>query len=71
MEPETITCVINGIEQVLPEGSTLAAFLDKKGIPHGAVVVEKNREILPKGGYEAVLIANGDTIEIIQIIGGG
>jgi sulfur carrier protein len=71
MDTVTITCTINGLEQKLPEGTSLADFLKSKGVPHRAVVVEVNKNILPKGDYEEIVLAHGDTVEIIQIIGGG
>jgi thiamine biosynthesis protein ThiS len=35
------------------------------------VAVERNREIVPKREYETTLLAEGDTLEIVQFVGGG
>ena len=35
------------------------------------VAVERNREIVPKREYETTLLADGDTLEIVQFVGGG
>ena len=70
-EPDTITCLINGQEQTLSRGTTLLEFLETKDVPIKAIVVELNKEVLPKGQYEGIVLDDGDTLEIIQIIGGG
>jgi sulfur carrier protein len=35
------------------------------------VVVELNREILERDGYEGVPVSEGDTIELVHFVGGG
>ena len=70
-EPETIICLINGKEFSLPEGTTLLDFLKMKSVSAGAVVIERNKQVLPRGQYDGVMLIDGDTVEIIQIIGGG
>ena len=35
------------------------------------VAVERNREIVPKREYETTLLTEGDTLEIVQFVGGG
>ncbi|HDS30225.1 MAG TPA: sulfur carrier protein ThiS [Firmicutes bacterium] len=66
-----ITCRINGEDYILDEGTTLVDFLDSKNIPTGAVVVEMNRKVLPRGQYDGVLLSDNDSLEIVQVIGGG
>jgi len=68
---DTITCRINGRDEVLPKGTSLVGFLESKGIPVGAVVVELNKNVLKRGMYEGVTLSDGDMLEIVQVIGGG
>jgi thiamine biosynthesis protein ThiS len=69
--PETISLIINGQVIILPSGTTLLSFLEGKNLPIPAIVVEHNKKVLPKGRYEGIVLAEGDSLEIIQIIGGG
>jgi thiamine biosynthesis protein ThiS len=70
-DPESIFLTINGLGIKLPAGTTLIGFLESKKLPIPAIVVEYNREVLPKGQYDGITLADGDNIEIIQVIGGG
>ena len=70
-ENDKITCQINGQEYTLPKGTTLLDFLAEKKAPVPAVVVEYNKEVLLKGEYEGIVLQDGDTLEVVQIIGGG
>ena len=70
-EIKTISLTINGMDVTLPAGTTLLAFLESKDLPIPAIVVEYNKEILPKGEYDGIDLAEGDSLEIIQMIGGG
>ncbi len=66
-----ITCSINGKEYSFPENTSLESFLDSKNIKSTSVVVEFNKEVLPRGTYEDVMLKDGDSVEIVQLIGGG
>ena len=70
-EQAKITCRINGMDYSFPKGATLEDFLKTKNLPAGAVVIELNKRVLQKGQYDGIVLANGDTLEIIQVIGGG
>jgi thiamine biosynthesis protein ThiS len=69
-KPE-ITCRINGKDETLPDGTTLIDFLAMKNVPAKAVVIEYNRNVLPRGKYDGISLCHGDTLEIVQVIGGG
>ena len=68
---DKITCRINGKDTTLPNGTTLLGFLEMKNVKPGAVVVEHNKSVLPKGKYDGITLSDGDMLEIVQIIGGG
>lgn len=62
--------IINGT----PENgafSTVLALLETRGHAPGAVVVELNGEIVPAADFAARALAEGDTVEIVQFVGGG
>ena len=62
---------INGDEQEFANSLTLSALLESLQIRPGRVVVERNREIVPKSAYGSTILAEGDRIEIVQFVGGG
>jgi thiamine biosynthesis protein ThiS len=62
---------INGEDREMDDGLTLTALLELLQIRPGRVVVERNREIVPRDTYSATLINDGDTLEIVHFVGGG
>ncbi|MFW5775018.1 MAG: sulfur carrier protein ThiS [Chitinivibrionales bacterium] len=71
MGAESISLTVNGKAESLDAAMDVHAFLQKKKMNPDAVVVELNREILDKNNYENTLLAQGDSIEILQFVGGG
>lgn len=63
--------VVNGEERSVPDGTTIAALLGELGLESGAVVVERNREIVARDDVEAVRLEEGDRLEIVRFVGGG
>ena len=62
---------INGEDKDLPDGLSVTGLLEQLQIRPGRVVVERNREIVPRDFYGTVLLAEGDTLEIVHFVGGG
>ena len=62
---------INGEEQEFANSLTLSGLLESLQIRPGRVVVERNREIVPRDSYNVTLIDDGDTLEIVHFVGGG
>lgn len=63
--------VVNGEERNVPEGTTVAALLDRLELDPGAVVVERNREIVSRDDVDEVRLEEGDRLEIVRFVGGG
>lgn len=61
---------ING-EPIDAAGKNLQKYLTETGYNPAHVAVERNLEILPRDTWDQVTIADGDTIEILQFMGGG
>lgn len=62
---------INGEDREVDDRLTLTALLEALQIRPGRVVVERNRDIVPRGSYNVTLINDGDTLEIVHFVGGG
>lgn len=62
---------INGAAAPDAEGQTISAYLDGNGYQTAMIAVERNEEIVSKCDYDTIVIADGDTIEIVTFMGGG
>lgn len=62
---------LNGERREVPGGQTIGGLLEELGLDPGAVVVERNREILRGEERGDVVLEPGDEIEIVQFVGGG
>lgn len=61
---------VNG-EAAAIEQLSVQNYLESLGIDPRRVAVELNREILPKADYPGTLLKDGDSLEIVQFVGGG
>ncbi|MDE6735815.1 MAG: sulfur carrier protein ThiS [Desulfovibrio sp.] len=62
--------IINGTAEK-GDFSTVLALLEARGHAPKAVVVEINGEIVPAAEFVGRALADGDTVEIVQFVGGG
>lgn len=62
---------INGNKTELAESTSVQALLDARQIAADDVVIELNREILPKTNFDETTLKNGDLLEILRFVGGG
>ncbi len=63
--------IVNGDMRDVEDTPTLGAFLALRGLNAKMVVVERNGEIVPRGQYDEIPLANGDVLEIVQMMAGG
>ena len=62
---------INGEEREVVDGLSLTALLESLQIRPGRVVVERNRDIVPRDSFGRTMMAEGDVLEIVHFVGGG
>ena len=62
---------INGQAVSAAAGITLAQLLTQQGFDAARVAVELNDRIICRSDFDVVRLADGDTIEIVQFVGGG
>ena len=53
------------------EATTLLALLGERGNDPAKVVVELNGQIIPRDRYAATTLNEGDSLELVQFVGGG
>jgi thiamine biosynthesis protein ThiS len=70
MQP-AIRIVVNGESRAAPAGARVSDLLESLKLPAAKVAVELNREIVPRSGFAAQALAEGDRIEIVHFVGGG
>lgn len=62
---------LNGEEKEIADGISLGSLLEELQIRPARVVVEHNRNIVPRDAYGATILAEGDALEIVHFVGGG
>jgi sulfur carrier protein len=62
---------VNGGVRDLPDGLGLVALIEQLGLRAGSVVVERNGEALVRSEMDAVVLADGDTLELVRAVAGG
>jgi sulfur carrier protein len=62
---------VNGGDRELPEGTGLVALLEQLGLRPGSVVVEHNGDALVRSELDAVVLADGDRLELVRAVAGG
>lgn len=63
--------IVNGDVREVEDMPTLGALLTSRNLNAKMVVVELNGEIVPRGEYDETPLANGDVLEIVQMMAGG
>ncbi len=62
---------VNGEARNLPDRQSLAQLLEGLGYDRRRVAVEVNREVVPGTQHQARVLAAGDAVEIVTLVGGG
>ena len=71
MDPSATSIILNGDSYPIDGDTPLTALLERLKMRRGRVAVEINREIVPKVNYDATIVRVGDSVEIINFVGGG
>jgi thiamine biosynthesis protein ThiS len=63
--------IINGETRQFALTMTIAELLEVLGLKGKFVAVERNLEVVSYTKYDAVMLADGDRLEIVTLVGGG
>ena len=66
-----LTIILNGEPRRIAAGTSVAGLLSALDLPAAKVAVERNLEIVPRSTFGAVMLAEGDRLEIVHFVGGG
>ena len=67
----TISITVNGEHRRVSAGLSLAGLANELGLAPEKVAVERNLEVVPRSTLGAVLVEDGDELEIVHFVGGG
>ncbi|MGC8503584.1 MAG: sulfur carrier protein ThiS [Acidithiobacillus sp.] len=63
--------LVNGEVREVPEGTTVAALLDRMDLGGRRLAVERNQEIVPRSAHAQTVLHDQDRIEVVHAVGGG
>lgn len=63
--------VVNGKAEQLDDGASVADLLQRYELQTVRVAVERNGEIVPRARFAETPLADGDTLEVVTLVGGG
>jgi len=63
--------LVNGEPKDVPGTPTVLDLLTQLGLGDRPVAVERNAEIVPRAQHGQTALAEGDTLEVVQFVGGG
>jgi sulfur carrier protein len=66
-----VQVAVNGTSFDLPEETTVSELLRMRGLDPRYVVVERNGEPLSRDRYAAVVLEDGDRLELVRAVAGG
>ena len=62
---------VNGEMREIKEGSTLYDLISSLGLQERVMASALNMEIVKKDAWERAVLHDGDTIELLDFVGGG
>ena len=63
--------VVNDEPRELTDGATVADLVAALGLGPRRIAVEVNRAVVPRADYAATVLRPGDSVEVINFVGGG
>ncbi|WP_018720656.1 sulfur carrier protein ThiS [Salinispora fenicalii] len=63
--------MVNGAGRSLPAGTTLADLVQVVTDQERGLAVAVNGEVVPRGGWPATLLRDGDRVEVLSAAQGG
>ncbi len=63
--------LLNGEKRRFDSVHTVSDLVAELGLSRAAVAVEVNRCVVPRSEHEQTKLADGDTVEVVTLVGGG
>ncbi len=68
---QRLAILVNGQPRDVEAATTVVELLRRLEIPLRGVAVEVNGKIVPRARHAELLLARGDRLEIVSLVGGG
>jgi sulfur carrier protein len=68
---EKVSITVNGDSRAVRDGMSVTDLLESLGLHPRLIVVEYNRDILPRERYGETEVRAGDNFELVHFVGGG
>ena len=62
---------VNGEDREMEEGTTVAQLIEQLGLDPRMLAVERNLTLVPRAQHAETLLAAGDRVEVVTLVGGG
>ena len=62
---------VNGEHREVDARMNVQELLQLLGVPEQVVIVERNLKIVPRDSYSQERLEDGDTLELVRLMGGG
>ncbi|QSR84213.1 sulfur carrier protein ThiS [Methylacidimicrobium sp. B4] len=69
--PDECRIYVNGKERTVPTGSSVLDLLQLLGYPVKMVLIELNKEVLPRREWAERRLERDDRVEILRVVAGG
>jgi len=66
-----MTVTVNGSPMTLPDGTTVRALIERLDLGTAACAAEVNKRLVPRREHDARVLSDGDTVELVSLVGGG
>lgn len=67
----TMTITVNGEQREIQPGTTVAGLLEQLGLEARPCAAEVNKSLVPKREHGSAVLSDGDTVELVTLVGGG
>ena len=64
-------CTVNGQDQELPDDLTISELIVRMGLSDAICAAEVDRELVPRRERDSRVLREGQTVEIVTLVGGG
>ena len=62
---------LNGESYAVVGDARLSRLIEKLNLRRGRIAIELNQAVIPKAEWANILLRPGDTVEIVNFVGGG
>lgn len=62
---------VNGDRTALSDGMTLRQLIEARGLGTTACAAEVNKRLVPRKDHDRTILQDGDSVELVTLIGGG